>query len=363
MTYLAFFLILVVLILVHEFGHFAAAKLFGIRVEEFAIGFPPRIARVRKGETEYTFNLLLVGGFVRIFGEKAGEGKGDPRSFSDRSRWIQAAIVVAGIVMNLVFAWAALSAGYMIGLRTEVDAQNRPHVQDIRLAVEDVLPNSPAQKAGVMPGDLIASVKTDGGELSATATPEEAQNFVGAHQNQPLVIAVDRAGKKFTYFATPSAGVITDEPDRKALGIAFVDIGIERLNPIQALWQGGALTWQETHDTAVALWGFAGSILHGSANLGEVTGPVGIAKTGAGAVAQGWNTAIFFMALISINLALINIIPIPGLDGGRLLFIAIEGITRRPLNDRIANAITAVGFSLLILLMIVVTWHDIAALL
>src|SRR6185437_5582240 len=150
-----FILILVVLIIVHEFGHFIVAKLFRIRVDEFGIFFPPKLFGKKFGETEYTFNLLPLGGFVRIFGENYDEGHGVARSFVSKPRYIQAAVIVAGILFNLIFAWFVLSAGYMAGLPTPVDHIGYGQVQNVQVLVTSILPGSPADKAGIAAGDQI----------------------------------------------------------------------------------------------------------------------------------------------------------------------------------------------------------------
>src|SRR5882757_7922376 len=160
MFILFFILILVVLIIVHEFGHFIVAKLFKIRVDEFGIFFPPRLFAIKRGETEYSFNSLPLGGFVKIFGENYDEGHGNARSFVSKPRYVQAAVIVAGIVFNLIFAWLVLSAGYMAGLPTPVDHQGFGAVQNVEVLVTGVLPGSPAEKAGLVAGDKIQKVQT-----------------------------------------------------------------------------------------------------------------------------------------------------------------------------------------------------------
>jgi len=160
MTILFFILILIVLILVHEFGHFIIAKAFGIKVHEFGIFFPPRLFAKKFGETEYSFNLLPFGGFVKIFGENYDEGKDDPRSFVNKPRWQQAAVLVAGIAFNLLFAWLALTVGYMAGLPTATEHKGFGYVQGAAPTVVVVLPSSPAQKAGLIEGDRVEKIET-----------------------------------------------------------------------------------------------------------------------------------------------------------------------------------------------------------
>jgi len=368
MDVLFFILILAALIIVHEGGHFFAAKLFGIRVDEFAIGFPPRLASVKHGETEYSVNLLLFGGFVRIFGEKIGEdGAHEPRSFANKSRWIQAGVVVAGIAMNLVFAWLLLSSAYLIGMPTEVDP-NTPAsmagVQDIRLEILNVLPNAPAAKAGLKAGDIVDMIQTGTAQIATTTLhAADASSFIGSHSSESLLLTVLRGGKEQTFLARAEAGVLPDDPTRPALGIEFGDVGTQWLSFLPAFIAGGKLAAQDTALTSEGLWNFFSSIALGRANFAEVSGPVGIAQAGASAIAAGWSQLLFFAALISISLALINVLPIPGLDGGRLLIIAIEGIRRKPVSECVVSLMTMIGFSLLALLMIIVTYHDIARLL
>src|SRR6185503_6716923 len=160
MSLVIFILALVALIVVHELGHFTVAKLFGIKVEEFGIGFPPRLIYKKVGETVYSVNLLFFGGFVRIFGEDKGQAGSDPRSFANKSRWVQAAVVAAGILCNLVFAWIILSAGYMVGLPTSVDHIGVGDVQNAKAMIVGILPGSPAEKAKIEPGDIIVSIST-----------------------------------------------------------------------------------------------------------------------------------------------------------------------------------------------------------
>ena len=169
---------MVALIVVHELGHFTVAKLFGIKVEEFGVGFPPRLIAKKIGETVYSVNLLFFGGFVRIFGETKGEGEHDPRSFAHKSKWIQVAVVAAGIFCNIIFAWFILSLGYMVGLPTTVEHIGIGQVQDAKATIVCILPNSPAQMAKMQAGDSIASIATGKNETLAPATAQAAQDFI-----------------------------------------------------------------------------------------------------------------------------------------------------------------------------------------
>lgn len=359
MSVFIFIVLLVLLILVHEFGHFIVAKICGMRVDEFGVGFPPRLASITKGETRYSINLLPFGGFVRIFGEQAGEGAGNPRSFTGRPRLAQAAVVLAGITFNLLFAWLALSLGYMVGLPTAKDHVGFGEVQQLHTTIVDVYPNSPAAKVGILPEDTVVSVETGTAKLTDNVSAEAVQNFIASHENESAVVTVQRKGELKIFLAKPEAGIV---PDHKVIGMQLDDVGILRLAPHLALLEGGILAEKMTVSTAQGLFSFFASLFSGHASLSQVSGPIGIVGIGAGAVHEGFSAAIILIALISINLAIINLLPIPGLDGGRLLFIIIESVQRKPMSEKITFGLTALGFAFLVALIVVVSYHDITKL-
>jgi regulator of sigma E protease len=367
MTFVYFILILVLLVIVHEFGHFIVAKLSGIRVDEFGIFFPPRLFAFKRGETEYSLNAIPVGGFVKIFGENYNEGQTEPRSFVNKPRYVQAAVIVAGIVFNLLFAWLVLSAGYMAGIPTSPGTHTVGTVTNVQVMVTGVLPNSPAEKSGLLASDQIEDIQTATAALDVhslaqtenSGAADAVTNFILAHQNESVVITVLRDGVEKTFLAKATEGIVAGH---KAIGVELSDVGTLKLALPQALVQGAVLGYDITVSTAQGLATFFKQLFTGTANFNDVSGPIGITVFGAATLKQGWVAAALLTALISINLAIINIIPIPGLDGGRLLIIGIEAIIRRPVSPSLVMKLTMVGFALLILLMVVVSYHDIVRL-
>lgn len=361
MSLIIFILLLVALIVVHEFGHFSVAKLFGIKVEEFGIGFPPRLWGKKVGETLYSVNLLFFGGFVKIFGEDAKEAGDNKRSFAKKPWFVQAAVIVAGIVCNIIFAWLILSIGYMVGLPTAVEHDGIGQVRDAQVTIGGVLPGGPAQKAGIEAGDSIASLSTAQGSAYVPASASAAQEFIREHQDESLVIKTNtQDGAPEVFVVKAESGLIDG---KKAIGVQLEDIGILQLPPHLAVVQGAVLTYDMTVATASGLFAFFSQIARGAADFSSVAGPIGIAGIGAKAVHNGFAAAVSLVALISINLALINVLPIPGLDGGRLLLIMIEAVTRRAVSPKLTFWLSMGGFGLLILLMLVVSYHDILRLL
>lgn len=361
MTILVFILVLIALILVHEFGHFLAAKWSGMRVDEFGIGYPPRAWGKKVGETEYTLNWLPFGGFVKIYGEDPAPGVPPaPRSFTSKPRYLQALVLVAGIAMNLAFAWVLISATLALGTLRALTDEEAARAPDAVLAVATVLPGSPAEGAGLRQGDTILRVEGADGEY-AGASADAFTDFVAGHDaGEELAITLRTvAGEERTITAAPAEGVIAADPGRAALGVAVAPVGTVKVAWWEAPITGAVLTWEITKDVAVALVGFFGSIFTLSADLSQVAGPVGIAGAVGDASQTGAVALMTITALISINLALINLLPIPALDGGRLLFVLIEAVIRRPLPATFANSVNAIGFGLLILLMVAVTASDI----
>ncbi len=365
MNIIIFIVILLVLVLVHEWGHFFSAKRFGIRVDEFGFGFPPKLFGFKKGETEYTFNLLPFGGFVKIFGENPDDentkGPDASRSFVNKPKWAQAVVLFAGVLMNFLLAWVLFSFGFMSGLPTSAGSQSGNYtLQDTNLVVLSVVEESPAQKAGLQVGDKIISLKS-GDEIVEDVNTDTLKSFVLSHGEKEIEFSYLRGkeNEQDMVVVTP----ILNAENNPSIGIAMDEIGIAKLPFFKALWEGMKLNIEMTKGTAVGLYSLIKDSIQGNGSFESVTGPVGMVHIVGDAYQFGLAYLLSFAALISVNLAIINLIPFPALDGGRLLFLLIEKIKGSPINQKAANIANIIGFSILILLMLLVTYHDVVKLL
>lgn len=360
-TILIFFVMLLVLILSHEFGHFVFAKMRGIRVDEFGFGFPPRLVGKQYGETLYSLNALPFGGFVRIWGEdETGEAASDPRNFSSRSVGQRFWIIAAGVLMNVWLAYLLFVFGHIIGLPTVVTEDTRGAVRDIKVAIVEIAPGSPAASVGLQVGDTIESfAETDGTGVQTPRAVAGVQTFIRAHQGRPLVLGIRRGDQILSLRVTPR----TSAPEGQGLlGIAMFETGTVSVPWYMAPWEAAKTTYYVTRDTVSGLAYFFGNLFHGTV-VGDVAGPVGIARYAGEAGRMGFVYVLRLMALLSINLAVLNVLPVPALDGGRILFLLIEKIKGSPVPARVSYLVHAAGFVVLILLMVFITYRDIVKLL
>lgn len=359
MSILIFLVVLFMLVLVHEFGHFIAAKRTGMRVDEFGIGFPPRIFGVKKGETLYSLNLLPIGGFVRIFGEDAvdTEGASDfERSFAAKSKVSQAIVLVAGVVMNVLFAWLLFSIALTLGTQTAITEANA--TESASLMVTQVLPNSPAAEAGLRNGIVVTSLRSEDVVLE-NLTPSSFSAFIADHNDRAITLTYKTSGEEKQVTLTPEEALYEEEVSRPAIGVALALIDVVSRPIHVAVYEAALLTVTSLAEITVAISKLLYDALQLDADLAEVAGPVGIVGLVGEASSFGLTALLMFTAFISLNLAVINLLPFPALDGGRLLFVFIEALKGSPINPKFAYALNAGGFALLILLMIAVTYNDI----
>jgi regulator of sigma E protease len=367
MNILIFLIILVVLVVSHEFGHFIVAKKSGIRVDEFSFGFPPKLFGKKVGETTYNFNALPFGGYVKIFGENPDEdsinGPDSQRSFVNKPKYIQAGVLSAGIIMNLLVAWLLLSVGFVSGLPTSVGSVPRGvQIENQALTITSVSPGSPAEKSGIKTGDKIISLETNNDTtmlLSSVLSAENIQSFVKSHPEEEIKMSLIRGKEPVTISVIPER----NKEGNTMIGISMDTIGTLKLPIHRALWEGLKLTGDVTMMTVVGFYHLIHDAFLGQADMSTLTGPIGIVGVVGDAMEFGFVYLLSFTALISINLAVINLIPFPALDGGRLLFLLIEKIKGSRIRPQVANIVNVIGFGLLMVLMVFITYHDIIKLL
>ncbi|MCA9366011.1 site-2 protease family protein [Candidatus Kaiserbacteria bacterium] len=357
MAVLLFLLVLFLLILVHEWGHFIVAKKTGMQVDEFGIGFPPKLWGIKKGETEYTFNLLPIGGFVRILGEDGSEeSEVNPRSFTAKSKWAQAAVLIAGVSMNIIFAWFLFVLVFLIGVPSTVDEAEAG--EGAALVISEVLNDSPAKNAGLTAGSVIYSV-SNGEETLVNPTPSTFTALVEESVEKTLTVRLGSDGEQIVEL-TPEAGVLESAPERPAVGLALALVATKQYSFLAAVKEANISTYTTLVAITVGVTNLIASSLTLSADLSQVAGPIGIVGLVGDAAAFGLTSLMTFTAIISLNLAVINLLPFPALDGGRLLFVAAETVLRRPINPVWMARVNTIGFAFLILLMIAISVNDVA---
>ncbi len=358
-----FLLVLIVLILVHELGHFIVAKWTKMRVDEFGIGFPPKLLGWRKGETLYTLNALPLGGFVSIYGEDptkiSADSPDQSRAFGSRPKWAQILVLLAGVTMNVLLAFILLVVINLVGAPTMVTEFEATPAASLQVGA--VLPNSPA---AVLPlGATITAVGNVTGQLE-TLTPSTVSDFIAASYPEAVDISytVSSEEEVKTVTLTPEVGLSEATPDRAVVGVSLALVENIKLPFLSAVNSAAIETVTLLKAITVGVYDLITGLFTNSADLSQVTGPIGIANYVGEAAAVGMTSLLFFVAIISLNLAVINLLPIPALDGGRLVFVLIEIVTRRPLDHKWSMRVNLVGFLLLMMLMLAVTIGDISRL-
>ncbi len=368
---IAFLVILSVLILIHELGHYLAARMFGVKADEFGYGLPPRMIGMvkvngkwkrvtRKDRTDYTntiwsLNWLPIGGFVRIKGEQ-GDSPNDADSFLKKPVWQRLIIIAAGVIMNWLLAVVLLSFALMIGAPTVLDSiPAGATVRNREVAIIDVMPGSAAEKAGIQSMDAIVEI---GGKIPATV--QDVQTEIADHESHPVDVHLKRDGKDILVTAKPQ---YVEAIKKYGLGISLAEIGNVSYPPHLAVVNGVVLTCQYTKATVIGFYDLFRDLFHGGGEaVKSVSGPVGIAVLTGKFAAQGVLALIQFSAILSINLAILNFLPIPALDGGRAVFLVYEGIFRKPINRNAEAIAHNIVFIILIALVALITVRDVVRL-
>ena len=394
-TFIVFLLILSVLVIIHELGHFLTAKKFGIKVEEFGFGLPPRMVGKKIGETVYSLNWLPIGGFVRLLGEDQEDIETKPklsekkRTFYARPVWQRAVVIIAGVVMNFILAVLIISYTFTQGVIVPV---KRVHIEQVEV-------NSPAEIAGLKPKDIVLAIEgrevkkgSDfisvtnenlGREVTLTVLRgaslvhygdisyqcdacEKLETKLTPRINPPFKILPEEEETWFTEF---KKGVRTlfnipepkkpDPPREGPIGVAISELETKvypwYLAPIYGPWESLQLTWALIGGIGFTLW----KLVTFQSVSQYIAGPLGIAQITGEAVKYGINDVLQLMGLLSLNLAIVNILPFPALDGGRLLFVFIEGATGKKLKSKWERYVHQIGMAILLTLIILVTLNDI----
>jgi len=348
-TIIVFALLLGLLILFHELGHFLAAKKAGMKVEEFGFGFPPKIWSKRKGDTLYSINLIPIGGFVKILGEN--EDSDSKQAFANKSIGSRLLVIVAGVLMNFVLAYIAILIVFWSALPPIVSSSEayggKVSEGSGGLYIETISEDSLALKNDIRKGDLIFEI---GGIKDPSVV--DLRNKIAENKNGNVVFKIKRGEENIE--KTIEVG------ESPVLGVGI----LQRLGKVHYSWW--KVPWFALEETAKAIVSIALAILVFLKGLivsgvvpGEVLGPVGIFGITSVAVQLGFAYVLNLLIILTINLGIINILPFPALDGGRLVFLLAEKIRGRKIAQKVEVAIHNIGFLILIILIILVTWRDI----
>ncbi len=369
LTVIVFILILGVLILVHELGHFLTARMFKVKAEEFGFGYPPRIfGWVKNNEGKWEFvkrkddaskykntvwslNWFPLGGFVKIKGEDENALK-ETDSFASRPIWQRFIMLFAGVFMNFILCFVFLSLGFMSGIPSMVDDQpdTNLNVANQQIKIMSINPASPAEQAGLQIGDVFISINNQ-----PINYIKDVQRELGSRNNQSTQLVILRGQEEKKIVVTPLA---KNNTDTAVIGVGLVKTALVKYPWYQAIYKGATTTFSLTLAIVKAFGKIITDFFSGHKVEAEVAGPIGIAMLTGQVVKLGWVYVLQFAALLSINLGIINLLPIPALDGGRILFLAIEKVKGRPVSQKVEGAIHQIGFMLLMAIMVLVVFKD-----
>jgi regulator of sigma E protease len=339
LTIAVFILVFLAVTLAHELGHLIFSKLVGIRVHEFGLGFGPTLLSFDYHQTIYKLNLFPILGYVKIAGVDPEEGKDAPPLLADdfinKPLWARFVSIVSGPVANLVFGFILYSLVFAsVGIPAGISNE-----------IATISPGSPAASVGLLPGDRLIKLNS-----RPFSDPLSAIDYIHHHPGTPLSLTIQRGDRQKTYLVTPKL-----QPRLKIGLIGFsLRPNYQKVSLAKALWSGLIETWRLSVLTLVIV----GKLLVGQVTIGDLAGPVGIAQITGQYAQSGLVATLGFIAFFSINVAILNLVPLPALDGGRLFFMLLELVRRKPINIELENKIHAVGLTLLLVLMAVLTIND-----
>lgn len=354
-TIAVFFLVLSVLVIIHECGHFFAAKLNGIKVEEFGFGLPPRLFGIKIGETLYSLNVLPFGGFVKVFGEEESElskstatARELERSFAKKKGWQKISVLIAGVACNFLLGWVIISYLFVKGVPVPTET----------VTVEKVLENSPAAEAGMTTGDVIASITHNNVKETIEST-EELSQLAKKYAGELTTFEIVRNGEVISLSVTPRK---SPPEGQGSLGVLITNYMIKKYSITEAPVLGLIESVKMTKLIFVEFLKTVGKFATLQKPGADIAGPVGIAQLTSNAAKQGIDALLQMVGLLSLNLAVINILPFPALDGGRLMLVLYEMIFKRKINPEFERRLNLAGFAILISLIILITINDIVKL-
>jgi regulator of sigma E protease len=355
---IAFIAVFSVLVFFHELGHFSVARWFGVRVDTFSIGFGKKLwSRTDRQGTEWKISAVPLGGYVKFFGDanEASTPSAEVEALSDAEKavcfqfkplWQRSLVVAAGPLANFILAAFIFAGMFMVQGEDYMSSE-----------ISRIVECSPAEEAGLQPGDLILSLD----DYSVTTFRDVVQ-YTSMHPERDIVVTFERDGVVNEVVARTTAVTTTSTFGRTEtvgkLGVWSTEIVLEERGPIEALWRGVV----RTADYSVLIVKSIGQFIMGERSVKELGGPISIGEISGEMALIGFAALINFAALLSINLGIINLLPIPALDGGHLLFYAVEAIKRKPLGERAQEYGFRIGFTAIIALMLLVTWNDVTRL-
>ena len=343
----SFIIVIGILVFVHELGHFLFCKLLDVGVEKFSLGFGPKLAGFRRGETEYLLSALPLGGYVKMFGE-TGVDDSIPeeqrhRTFMGKSPVKRILIVAAGPLFNILFAWLILIVIHLLG------------VPAVTTKIGDVIAGKPAARAGIQKGDEVTAINGE-----AVSRWDDLSKAIIATNGKPVLLQVKRGGERLTFTLraemSPKKNIFGESVATPVVGIVAAGAVVtERFGPVDALLKGTVHTFTLLDMTVVSLVKMVERVVP----IDSIGGPIMIAKMAGEQATAGGVNFLAFMALVSINLGILNLLPVPVLDGGHLLFYTVEMIFRRPVSMKVREVAQQIGLLLLISLMVLAFYNDI----